>query len=651
MNIYRAAVILVVVSLVANMGAAEPLPDIPPIPRRLPPVGDALQPEQREQIAKALDGLHLRLAAAGNVDDPDVLIYEKAVRFALLHDEFYKKNDVQKALDLIDAANARLDALANDQHPWASQHGNVVRGYTSTIDGSAQPYGLEIPEGLDLSKPVPLYVWLHGRGDKTTDLHFIAQRQVGSCPISPFVTDGIILHPFGRQCIGYKSAGEIDVFEAIESVKQRYKIDDDRIALLGFSMGGAGAWHIGSHYADRFCVVHAGAGFVDVQRYQHLDPATIPPVERTLWGLYDVPDYVRNLFNIPVIAYSGEKDKQKASADIMEEVYAAQGRKLPRVIGPGMGHKYHPDSIKQVMDFVHDAVKKGRTRLMDLNEVHLQTRTLRYPAQGGIIISQLDQHWRDTRVDTAKDFQQFLVNIQTKNVREIAISFPILTGRDPVIDGQKIIVDGKKVSEPFAVFHRNDQNIWHQISAEQWDASLRDRKRPGLQGPIDDAFMEPFLLVMPSGKSSDARFEQWSRFEFKHFFERWRALYRGDPRMKIDTEVTDDDIANYHLVCFGDAESNKVIARLADKLPMKVREGDRVNLMIYPNPLNPRKYVVLNSGVTFRESHDRTNSLQNPKLGDWAIIDITTPPNGETPGKVIDCGFFDEQWKLSAVKQ
>ena len=41
----------------------------------------------------------------------------------------------------------------------------------------SSPYGLEIPEGLDLSKPVPLYVWLHGRGDKDTDLHFIRGRE------------------------------------------------------------------------------------------------------------------------------------------------------------------------------------------------------------------------------------------------------------------------------------------------------------------------------------------------------------------------------------------------------------------------------------------------------------------------------------------
>ena len=73
-------------------------------------------------------------------------------------------------------------------------------------------------------------------------------------------------------------------------------------------------------------------------------------------------------------------------------------------------------------------------------------------------------------------------------------------------------------------------------------------------------------------------------------------------------------------------------------------------MMIYPNPLNPKKYVVLNSGPTFREAHDRTNSLQNPKLGDWAIIDVTQPPDAESPGRIVAAGFFDERWQVKSYR-
>ncbi len=50
-------------------------------------------------------------------------------------------------------------------------------------------------------------------------------------------------------------------------------------------------------------------------------------------------------------------------------------------------------------------------------------------------------------------------------------------------------------------------------------------------------------------------------------------------------------------------------------------------ILIFPNPLNPKKYVVLNSGFTFREADYLSNARQTPKLPDYAIVDITTPPD------------------------
>ena len=52
---------------------------------------------------------------------------------------------------------------------------------------------------------------------------------------------------------------------------KRYKIDPRRIVLRGFSMGGAGAWHLGLHYPDRWAAVEAGAGFTETKRYAKQD--------------------------------------------------------------------------------------------------------------------------------------------------------------------------------------------------------------------------------------------------------------------------------------------------------------------------------------------------------------------------------------------
>ncbi len=625
--------------------------DWQPIARQLPPAGISILDEDRQRIVGALEKFEARLpglvAAAQKPDAaalvPDVRIFAKAVRRAVDGNEYYRPQDIAEALALLEAGQARLDELQAGKTSWTNQRGPVVRGYVSKIDGSVQPYGLVLPEKLDLTRPVPLYIWLHGRNDKLTDLAFLAERrrQIGQVKVD----DAIVLHPYGRNCLGWKSAAEIDVLEAIESVAAHYPVDLDRVVLMGFSMGGAGAWHMGAHYAERWAAVHAGAGFVDVARYQHLQPEQYPPVyEQALWGLYDVPDYARNLLNVPVIAYSGEVDKQKDAADFMAEVLAHQGHTLTHLIGPGLGHKYDPKVWNDILERVRSAAAKGRDR--QPSRVSLQTRTLRYGKLHWVEALGLEAHWRDARIDAERRNDGAVV-VQTRNITRLRLT-PAQRPPQLRIDDQPVQVSGGPLE-----FERRAEG-WRQTDGAGGNGL---RKVPELQGPIDDAFVEPFLVVLPTGKTSAAK-QRWIDFELAHFQARWRDVYRGDLRIKRDVEVTDDDLTRYHVVAWGDADSNAIIRRAAAGLPV-CWQGERLAigqqtfatethlpLLIYPNPLRPDRYLVLNSGPTHREAHDRTNSLQNPKLPDWAIVDATVSPDAEHPGRVVAADFFDEQWQL-----
>jgi hypothetical protein len=69
-------------------------------------------------------------------------------------------------------------------------------------------------------------------------------------------------------------------------------------------------------------------------------------------------------------------------------------------------------------------------------------------------------------------------------------------------------------------------------------------------------------------------------------------------------------------------------------------------ILIYPNPRAPKRYIVLNSSFTFRQGSDTTNALQTPKLPDWAVVDLSTPPDHLLPGAIPDAGFFNEFWQL-----
>lgn len=638
----------------AAAGLAEEA--IPPIKRLLPPPGIEIDAKAKQELTTRLEQLQAKLVAIEN--NPlsiDAEVYLKGVALALRNGEFYKPGDVDVARGALDAAEKRIAQIEAGKPEWTTADGLLVRGYRSTIDDSAQPYGLHIPAGLDLSKPVPLYVWLHGRGDKETDLYFIRGREKSKGYVAP--EDAITVHPFGRQCIGFKSAGEIDVLDVIEDVKQRYSIDPDRIVLMGFSMGGAGAWHVGAHYADHWVAISPGAGFAETARYQNLKPENYPPAYvQKLWGCYDVPDYVRNLFNKPVIAYSGEIDKQIQAARVMEQAYAAEGRTLPHLIGPKTAHKYEPETLKTLLAKIKEFRDVGLNRTP--SEVSLQTRTLRYARMHWVEALRLEEHWQDSRID-AKVAWPDSATITTKNIAALALHLQkIPAGFVVEIDGQKLNVqDAPADGSPLTLFKNEGEWLIETLT----DAPPELAKRPGLQGPIDDVFLSPFLVVVPREKSANAAVQKWLEFEIAHFDDRWQALFRGKPRWKYDDQVTPVDIAKYHIIAWGTPQTNRLIRETIGKTPLvwtdkEVAIGENafaadshVPLMIYPNPLNPQKYLVLNSGPTFREQDDSSNSRQNPQLPDWAVIDITTPPNGYLPGKVAAADFFDESWQIKPI--
>ena len=122
--------------------------------------------------------------------------------------------------------------------------------------------------------------------------------------------------------------------------------------------------------------------------------------------------------------------------------------------------------------------------------------------------------------------------------------------------------------------------------------------------------------------------------------------------------MTEDDINRANLILWGDPSSNSVMAKMADKLPVKWTKdgvvlgdktydaGTHVPALIYYNPLINGGYVVLNSGFTFREYDYLNNARQVPKLPDFAVLDVNVPVSSRSPGGVVAAGFFDETWQL-----
>ncbi len=308
--------------------------------------------------------------------------------------------------------------------------------------------------------------------------------------------------------------------------------------------------------------------------------------------------------------------------------------------------------------------------------VTFHTSTLRYNSHGWLTVNGLDTHWQPASVTgeigpPSQSREGIDVVLTVHNVNDLSFHFPagtFLPGQHPCrvnlaargseagTDGPVMLIVQGAQSDGSCSFRIHRAGGFWTAGTSPWEGELR--KRHGLQGPIDDALMDSFVFVKSSGTCRHPQVEAWTTSEFERAAREWRRQMRGDARVKADVDITDEDIARHNLILWGDPSSNRVIARIADRLPIhwgekEVIVGNRrfaaehhAAILIYPNPLNPEKYVVLNSSFTYREYDYLNNARQAPKLPDWAVVDLRVMPDSRWPGKIVDADFFDEGWQL-----
>jgi pimeloyl-ACP methyl ester carboxylesterase len=620
-----------------------------------PPTAD-----QKAEIHKKLAELSARLAALGsNKADPqllaDVHIYKKAVEYILrFPDEFFGPNYAAETIAALDTGIGRSIELENGTASWTRKTGNVVRGFQSRIDGSYQPYGLTIPASYDGKRPMRLDIWLHGTQQQNNEVRFL-QQQAGPHETSQILADDyIMVEPFARMNHSYKFYAETDVYEAVAAVRRHYNIDPERIVIRGHSMGGhQGSGRLALQNPTFFAAFESSAGYAETREYAATRPAVkeLTPYQEAALHYVDAEDYALNAFNIPFVSYGGETDAQLRASVRFREAIEREGFKLTKespykwtstelrglfLIGPATGHSWHRESKAESEAFLRKAIDE--TAGKSPNHVRFVTYTTRYNNAHWVTVELLEESYTRADVDAKRtdDMRQYTVT--TKNVARVKFDVPAASF---TIDGQTL----KAGANP--VFQKTNGK-W----AVATGAPGGLRKVHRLQGPIEDAFTDGFLAVRGSGQPWNAAVHNYVNHRFDSFRSEFAKWMRGDIRVKDDKSVSAADIANYNLVLFGDPGSNVMIAKVLAGLPIqwtkndiivgtqKFSTADHALVLIYPNPLNPQKYVVLNTGQTFSANRitSGTEAVFFPRLGDYAVL--------TTGGAVKTAGFFDESWKL-----
>ena len=572
----------------------------------------------------------------------EVEVYLRAAENIVRFEEWFHKDSGKWALTTLDRGLERATQADGGKAPWRDETGRwVARAYRSMVDRSVQPYAVLLPAdyGADAKKKWRLDIVLHGRDGALTEPKFLALHD--KTRLAPKDLGFVQLEPYGRGNNAYRWAGEADVFEAVESFRWGNRVDHTRVVLRGFSMGGAGTWHLGLHHPSEYCVIGPGAGFTTTHGYVGGLPNPLPDHQEKTLRIYDAALYAENAFNVPVVAYSGEKDGQKKAADNIENALKAFPEKLrfTHIIAPGLEHSQPPEWQAKCEAEYRKYTEPGRPKP---ERVRFVTYTPRYGLCDWANIVAQERTYERSVIDIRREGNTYTGT--TTNVRRLELT------PGAGISVTRVNIDGTTLDVPGGTVRLVKAAGRWRVELER---SLRPEKLAGQQGPIDDAFAGPFEVTAPSGPGWHPATDRHATAADAAFAKLWDRYFRGAlPRPGTHKDAVSE-------VLFGDPQSNPKIAKLLRRLPITwTKEKLVVNgveydaathlpVLIYPHPVGIGGYVVLNSGHTFGEADLKgTNALLYPRLGDWAVIRPAPTPRDPAAYEVVAAGLFDEKWQF-----
>jgi poly(3-hydroxybutyrate) depolymerase len=190
------------------------------------------------------------------------------------------------------AAEASAAASKGGKDPFAGRTGDLKRHYMLDDAAEILPYRMYVPTTYTGTKAFPLIVALHGLGG-TEDAFF--ENYERKLPPLAEQHGYILAAPLGYRVDGSYGWGlgtapadpvtkriqelsEQDVVQVLQRVRQQYRIDENRIYLMGHSMGGIGTWKIAAKYPDIWAAIGpiSGSGVpTTLERIRHIPEVVV----------------------------------------------------------------------------------------------------------------------------------------------------------------------------------------------------------------------------------------------------------------------------------------------------------------------------------------------------------------------------------------
>jgi len=515
--------------------------------------------------------------------------------------------------------------------------------FFSTADESDQPYAIYIPKNYDESKQYPLVIFLHGamsnhrlglrrafgEGNIAGTDFILPNRVVTETDLEatrywPELKDVnyFVAAPFARGTAGYQGIPEQDVYQMLDDIKSRFSIDEDRIYLTGLSMGGGGTTWLGLTRPDIWAAIA---------------PCCPAPPDGTI-------ELADNACNLPVHLFAGDKDFLYKTALEWKAKYEAVTPRFDFIEYPGIGHNSWEYAYKD--GFIFDWFSQF-TRDPFPQQVKFNTKWFKYNKAYWV---KLDNFTPGTlaKID-AKFTAVNTLEITTNNLDAFTLN---IAGHSMFNPSQKVAVmlDGKsftaKTSDGVSFMKLN--GAW---TNKKFTPGLTS-KMQGAEGPLSAAVSSNHVYVYGT-KDNPSREVLAERMAQANSVADWGGMagrIMVFPRVISDTQVRQSDYENSNLILFGTRETNAIIEKFADKLPVHLKPDAKEYGLVYIFPMNDH-YVLVNSGLPWWTPAkqaaqagmafmgSKVNALNN--LKDFVLF-------RETSDNIITQGCFDNNWKLPA---
>ena len=476
--------------------------------------------------------------------------------------------------------------------------------FRSRIDGSVQPMLAKLPKDYTPDKAWPLLVTLHGLGD----------GPILAADVEKMVQIG----PYGRGSVWFTGIGRQDVFECIKNAKKLFNIDEDRIFLCGFSMGAVATFDIGL-------------------KFPHKWAACVP-----VCGKCPNLELIQNAQHLPFWINTGKKDS------VIPPQYSKRAFRKAQKLGfenwkytryDDLGHSFSID-FKRIEKWL---LKQKRCK--NPKRVSYKIENLATNRAYWIEVTQLNKYSSPGTIEA--DINGQTINVSTHNICNYTLYL-----NDKLLDCDKPV---RIIENNNIIF--NDRLNNDEIFVRREISPQTLAKRPGLSGPLWDIYSSSSLLVYGT-KSSDKSMTEAAKKCAESFADpKWMepVTFKIVPY----TDVTKSDIEMNNLVLFGSEQSNELLAKIKDALPIRI-DGNIVRLtneqykaenigyvLIYPNPLNHDKYVAVFAASTprtlncFDSIWPAFNSM--PREIDFGVFEFL---DREKNVKWLRKGLFSSKWKF-----